>query len=166
MRPLRILLSLLVLVTLACTSQEERITQHREAANQYFEAEQWSEAKIEFLNLLQLAPDDAEAHFKMAETLWNLQEFGEALWQYSETARLAPTNVEWRLKVAKGLPDGKALVRELLDFKREITTRGNAMFGGDREHDDLVIALALAVWWAVPSTHPKLAAICGTATGR
>ena len=71
-----------------------------------------------------------------------------------------------RLKVAKGLPDGKALVRELLDFKREITRRGNAVFGGDREHDDLVIALALAVWWAVPSAHPKLAAICGAATGR
>ena len=50
--------------------------------------------------------------------------------------------------MANGLPGGDALVRELLDFKREITKRGNAVFGGAREHDDLVVALALAVWWA------------------
>ncbi len=53
-----------------------------------------------------------------------------------------------RLKVANGLSGGDALVRELLDFRREITKRGNAVFGGAREHDDLVIAVALACWWS------------------
>ncbi|MCP4004569.1 MAG: tetratricopeptide repeat protein [bacterium] len=101
MRTARIIGSLLVLLALACTSQEEKIEKHHTAAFQYFEDEEWSEAKIEFLNLLQLTPDDAEAHYKMAETLWNLEEYGEALWQYNETARLAPDNTEWRMKVAK-----------------------------------------------------------------
>ena len=52
-----------------------------------------------------------------------------------------------RFKVANGLSGGEALVRDLLKFKREITERGNATFCGDREHDDLVVAVALAVWW-------------------
>ena len=33
--------------------------------------------------------------------------------------------------------------------RRAITARGSAVFGGKREHDDLVIAVALAVWGGV-----------------
>ena len=47
----------------ACTSQEERIAEHRGRAQEYFEKEQWNEAKIEYLNLLRMAPDDAEVPF-------------------------------------------------------------------------------------------------------
>ena len=53
----------------ACTSQEERAAEHRTAAEEYAEAEQWAEAKIEYLNLLRLAPDDAAAHYGMAEAV-------------------------------------------------------------------------------------------------
>ena len=52
-----------------------------------------------------------------------------------------------RFNVANCLSSGEALVRDLLKFKREITERGNATFCGDREHDDLVVTVALAVWW-------------------
>ena len=55
------------------------------------------------MNLLKLAPNDGEAHYQMAETLWNLQEYGEALWQYKEASRLAPDNTEWRCKLAQVL---------------------------------------------------------------
>ena len=34
------------------------------------------------------------------------------------------------------------------DFQASFTAKGSAVFGGKREHDDLVIAVALAVWWA------------------
>lgn len=53
-----------------------------------------------------------------------------------------------RLKVAKGLPAGDLLEKELLAFRAKITSAGNATYEAERErdHDDLVIALALSVW--------------------
>ncbi len=84
-----------------CGSTEERIAEHRAKANEYFEAEQWAEAKIEFLNLLDAAPDDAEAHYKMGQVLFNLEDPREGLWQYREAVRLAPDNSEWRLALAQ-----------------------------------------------------------------
>ena len=48
-----------------------------------------------------------------------------------------------RLKVADGLPGAQALVRELRAFKVTITKHRRARFEGAREHDDLVICVAL-----------------------
>ncbi|MFI5314396.1 MAG: tetratricopeptide repeat protein [Myxococcota bacterium] len=86
-----------------CTSREARIAQQRKTATEYYDKKEWSEAKIAFLNLLKLAPNDAEAHYQIAETFWALQEYGEALWQYKEAVRLAPEKLEWRLKLAQVL---------------------------------------------------------------
>ena len=52
-----------------------------------------------------------------------------------------------RLKIASGLPDAAALVRELAAFKVRFSERGHASFAGAGEHDDLVVAVALVVWW-------------------
>ncbi len=63
-----------------------------------------------------------------------------------------------RLKVAKGLPYGDALVRELRAFKRTIASPRHASFAGAGEHDDLVIAVALVVWWrAIGRRHTQTA---------
>jgi hypothetical protein len=53
-----------------------------------------------------------------------------------------------RLKVAKSLPLADVLAKELLNFKVKITAAGNETFESWREkdHDDLVLALALACW--------------------
>ena len=51
-----------------------------------------------------------------------------------------------RLKVAKRLPAGEAFRRELRAFERTISDRGFDSYSGRGEHDDLVIAVALAVW--------------------
>jgi hypothetical protein len=55
-----------------------------------------------------------------------------------------------RLMFAEGLPDVPTLVNELLAFQMKITTAGNDTYGAWREgtHDDLVLAVGLAVWWA------------------
>jgi hypothetical protein len=55
-----------------------------------------------------------------------------------------------RLNVARSLPEASLLVRELQQFQVKITEAANETFGalGQGQHDDLVIALALACWLA------------------
>jgi hypothetical protein len=53
-----------------------------------------------------------------------------------------------RLKFASRLPLAGTLKKELLNFQVKITTAANETFGAWREntHDDLVLALAIAMW--------------------
>jgi hypothetical protein len=55
-----------------------------------------------------------------------------------------------RLRIARGLHEAAILVRELQQFQVKITAAANETFGVWREgqHDDLVLAVALACWWA------------------
>ena len=75
------------------------------------------------------------------------------------TATLQALLSSGRLKIAAELPLAEVLKRELLHFKVKITVAGNETFEAwrERDHDDLVLALALAlyvgsfppVYWAV-----------------
>ena len=80
-------------------------------------------------------------------------------WRVPKQALLRPLvaamDAGW-LKVAKGLPDAEALQVELQAFQRRITECGHDAFQGVGEHDDLVIAVALACWW--PTARKPLAA--------
>jgi hypothetical protein len=53
-----------------------------------------------------------------------------------------------RLHIAQSLPEAAILVRELETFRVKITEAANETFGAWREgqHDDLVLAVALAAW--------------------
>ena len=55
-----------------------------------------------------------------------------------------------RLHVAQGLPEAATLVPELLDFRVKLSDAGHDSYAAWREgsHDDLVLAVALAVWRA------------------
>lgn len=55
-----------------------------------------------------------------------------------------------RLKIARALPEAATLAQELLSFQTKITAAANETYGSWREgtHDDLVLALALALWHA------------------
>jgi hypothetical protein len=55
-----------------------------------------------------------------------------------------------RLHVAAELPEAETLVRELSNFKVKITTAANETYEAWREkdHDDMVLAVALAAWAA------------------
>lgn len=51
------------------------------------------------------------------------------------------------MKIAARLPDAAVLARELQDFRVRFTESGNATFNArEGAHDDLVLALALAVF--------------------
>ena len=55
-----------------------------------------------------------------------------------------------RLRFAAGLPDTAVLIRETLAFRVKITASANDTYGAWREgeHDDLVLSVALAAWYA------------------
>lgn len=54
------------------------------------------------------------------------------------------------LRIAAGLPHAQTLTRELAEMRRKISTSGHDSYGAwrDGEHDDLVLALAMAIWSA------------------
>jgi hypothetical protein len=54
----------------------------------------------------------------------------------------------WRLKVAAGLPLAEALSREMASFRSAVKLSGgeDEITWREREHDDLVLAVALAAW--------------------
>ena len=63
-----------------------------------------------------------------------------------------------RLKLPLGLPFAEQLTKEIRAFRPKQNTRtGNLSFEAEREsdHDDLVIALALAVWWPHSRSEPR-----------
>jgi hypothetical protein len=53
-----------------------------------------------------------------------------------------------RLRIAQALPEAAILAKELETFQVKITAAANEAFGAWREgqHDDLVLAVALAAW--------------------
>jgi hypothetical protein len=53
-----------------------------------------------------------------------------------------------RVRIARALPEAPLLAKELEGFKVRLTAAANETFGADTagQHDDLVIALALACW--------------------
>jgi len=59
------------------------------------------------------------------------------------------------LKIAAELPEAETLASELQNFRYEITRSGNDTYAAWREgdHDDLILAVALAVW-ALQKTPP------------
>jgi hypothetical protein len=62
---------------------------------------------------------------------------------------------EHTLRIAKTLPDARAFVEELMDFRATIgEATGYTSFGArEGAHDDLVLAVALGLWWATRTAH-------------
>ena len=65
-----------------------------------------------------------------------------------------------RLKVAASLPHAPILIKELLTFRAKIPTGGEEAIEAwrERDHDDLVLALAVALWYAERYPRPLVAA--------
>ena len=64
-------------------------------------------------------------------------------------SRLQALLHEGRLKIQRELAEAETLVRELQDFRVEFTATGHLTFNARTgKHDDLVLALAIAVWRA------------------
>jgi hypothetical protein len=64
-----------------------------------------------------------------------------------------------RLDVSQKLPDAPDLVKELKHFKAKVTLAGNETFEAwrERDKDDMVLALALACWYAERGMRAQVA---------
>lgn len=70
-----------------------------------------------------------------------------------------------RLKIAAVLPEAETLQTELLNFKIKVNLRGHDTYEAWREsiHDDLVLSVAMAVWYATrPHSNIFVTARCTT----
>ena len=61
-----------------------------------------------------------------------------------------------RLLIAEGLPEGPVFVKELLNFQVKISESGHDSYNArEGEHDDLLLAVALASWRAERPKPPE-----------
>jgi hypothetical protein len=78
---------------------------------------------------------------------------GSTVWNVPKRDLIAHVQVlleRDELRIARRMPEAGSLVRELLDMQSTTTSSGRRRLGADGhgQHDDLVIALALACWRA------------------
>ena len=62
---------------------------------------------------------------------------------------LQVTIQQQRLVMPRTLPEGETLIKEAENFSYKLSQAGNDLYGAWREgqHDDLLLAVAIAVWW-------------------
>ncbi len=79
-------------------------------------------------------------------------EHGHTVWHVPKKDLVAAAQVplqRGKLKVAEALPEAQVLTAELRNFEVNITLNANAVYSHrDGAHDDLVLAVALALWGA------------------
>ena len=89
---------------------------------------------------------------------WGQEEFRVA--KLLLVSRLQAAFHSGTLRIAKALPEASVLVSELSDFRAQFAPTGYARFGArEGAHDDLVLALAIGVWW---SSRPRNSARVGS----
>lgn len=76
-------------------------------------------------------------------------EYNAVGWSLSKTVLVSTVQAKFHsgdLKIAKDLKEAAVLLRELQDFLVNFTSAGNATFGAQGAHDDLVLALSMAAF--------------------
>lgn len=102
----RVLCAILVLLWLGCDrfSPETKKTRHKERAASYFEKGQYSEALIEYKNVAQIDPTDADAHYRLALIylkLGGISNLQAAIPELLKTVELDKSNVDAQLRLGE-----------------------------------------------------------------
>src|ERR1041384_2183378 len=97
---LKALLSLLALGSTACT-KSARASRHLQRANNYFAANQYDRAEIEYLNVMRLQPTNAVALRNLAEIYYSNESFQRAAGFLMAIKQRDPNDVESRGKLAR-----------------------------------------------------------------
>lgn len=81
-------------------------------------------------------------------------------WNVPKRDLVSAMNVAFQqkqVKISGNLPDAKTLIDEMMNFRMKFTAAGHDTYEAWREgiHDDLVLAVALPIWWVSRSRRGK-----------
>ena len=85
----------------ACGGKEERKAKYLERGKNYLESKNYDKAKIEFKNVLQIDPKDADAHMQLGKVEEKRQNFPKAFSAYEKAAELRPDWIEPKARMAQ-----------------------------------------------------------------
>jgi cellulose synthase operon protein C len=107
----RLLLLVMTAMFLAGCSRDPNVRKQKylESGERYFAKAQYSAAAIQFGNALQEDPRYAEAHYQLARTYTQLQDWANAYQELERTVELQPQNYPARIDLAKLLIEGGEL---------------------------------------------------------
>ncbi len=99
---IRSILFIVIVLTFfqGCKTDDEKMISHLNKGDNYFAAEQYKEAEIEYRNVLQIKPEHLEAWSRLSETMMKLGDPREAFQAYLKVEQLDPGNTEALLKLA------------------------------------------------------------------
>lgn len=112
-------------------------------------------------DMLQMVPELAGRIVRVVITAGNASSLGaDGCWHVSKKELVSILQVllhSRRLQVAEGIDHAETLEEELRTFRVKITSAANETFEAwrERDHDDVLMALAVAVWYAEKHT-PKV----------
>lgn len=105
-----ILVLFIVLISLcSCSSKEDKKAAHIQKGNDYFEAEEYKKAEIEFKNALQIDGTDIPTQIKLGNTFMKLGQVKQAFSVFSAVEKKEPDNIEALENLAKFYFLGKNL---------------------------------------------------------
>jgi tetratricopeptide (TPR) repeat protein len=85
----------------SCSSPQDEVAKHYESAKNYFAAQEYEKAKIEFQNVIQLEPDNDKAQFDLGETYVHLQDPAKAAAAFHQAVVLNPENLQAKLRLGQ-----------------------------------------------------------------
>ena len=96
-----LLLATPLLWSAGCQDDAAKLQEHLARGEGYAKEERFAEAQIEFKSALQIDPNHADAHYKLAHAYLQGRKVRQGFWELRETARLAPDNHAAKLEFAQ-----------------------------------------------------------------
>jgi putative PEP-CTERM system TPR-repeat lipoprotein len=131
--------AVLAIVLCASACARRNAAEHVKKAQTYFDAQQYSEAALEYRNALQKDAQNGDVHLKLADTYMHLSDARNALREYVRAADLLPKSVEAQLKAgelllaARQFEDAKSRADKAIELDQKSVDaqvlRGNALAG-------------------------------------
>ena len=120
-----------------CGGAEDRKAAHMQRGQAFFKEGNYEKARVEFKNVIQIDPKDAEAHYALGQAFESLQEWQGAVGQYLAAIQINPSHTDARVQLGQLFLAGNALEGSLEQAEEVIKRapqdpKGYALRGGVR----------------------------------